>query len=40
MLSRQLTENILKLTKANDLEQSLKFIVPDFLKLKIYFNMK
>ncbi len=37
MLTAQLTEKVNKLTKKKDLEQSLKAILPEFLKLKIYF---
>ena len=37
MLSEQLTEQILKLTDKKDLEQSLKVLLPEFYKLKIYF---
>ncbi len=38
MISTHLTEKILKLTNAADLEQSLKMLLPEFLKLKIYFT--
>lgn len=37
MISTQLTDNILKLTQKNDLEQSLKALLPDYMKLKIFF---
>lgn len=37
MISTQLIDNILKLTKTSDLEQSLKILLPEFIKLKIYF---
>jgi len=37
MISTQLIDNIFKLTKTSDLEQSLKILLPEFIKLKIYF---
>ena len=37
MITAELSEQIFKLTKKKDLEQSIKVIFPEYLKLKIYF---
>ena len=37
MLSNQLTKQLFLLTDKEDLEQSLKMLLPDYIKLKIYF---
>ncbi len=37
MLASELSKQIFKITKKPDLEQSLKMIFPEYLKLKIYF---
>lgn len=37
MNSSQLTEQLFRITNKNDLEQSLQVLLPDFLKLKIFF---
>lgn len=37
MVSTQLTDQLFKLTNKKDLEQSLSTLLPEFIKLKIYF---
>ena len=37
MVSTQLTKQLYLLTDNKDLEQSLKMLLPDYIKLKIYF---
>ncbi len=37
MIAVELSEQIFSLTKKNDLEQSIKVVFPEFLRLKIYF---
>ncbi len=37
MIASKLSKQIFNITKKSDLEQSLKMIFPEYLKLKIYF---